>query len=104
LTHDPDEPEQDPVFFSFSNVVYVLQPPFLFHLLLYNELLLAAAWRKGGRGMGSCDRGLHPMLLNKIPSRTRVKKEGKRMSFIFQFLIVSRSWQLFWQSKRGSCG
>jgi len=30
------------------------------------------------------------MLLDRMPSRTRVKKEGKRMSFIFQFLIVSR--------------
>jgi len=56
------------------------------------------------RDEGSCDRGLHPMLLDKIHSRMRVKKERKRMSFIFQFLKVSRSWQLFWQSKRGSCG
>jgi hypothetical protein len=56
------------------------------------------------RDEGSCGRGLHPMLLDRIPSRTRVKKEGKRMSFIFQFLIVSRSWQLFWQSKKGSYG
>ena len=39
-----------------------------------------------------------------MPSRTRVKKEGKRMSFIFQFFIVSRAWQLFWPSKKGSFG
>jgi hypothetical protein len=44
------------------------------------------------------------MLLDGMPSRTRVKKEGKRMSFIFQFLIVNRSWQLFWPSKKGSGG
>jgi len=45
------------------------------------------------------------MLLDGMPSRTRVKKEGKRMSFIFQFLIVSHSWQLFWwPSKKGSGG
>jgi hypothetical protein len=34
------------VFFPFSNVISVLQPPFLFHHLLYNELL-AAEERKG---------------------------------------------------------
>jgi hypothetical protein len=45
------------------------------------------------------------MLLDGMPSRTRVKKEGKRMSFIFQFLIVSHaSWHLFWLSKKGSFG
>ena len=41
------------------------------------------------------------MLLDEMLSRTRVKKEGKRMSFIFQFLIVSRTWQLLWPSKKG---
>jgi len=32
------------------------------------------------------------LLLDGTPSRTRVKKEGKRMSFIFQFLILSQAW------------
>jgi hypothetical protein len=41
------------------------------------------------------------MLLDEMLSRTRVKKEGKRMSFIFQFSIVSRTWQLLWPSKKG---
>ena len=46
-THDPGELGRDSVFFPFSNVVSVLHPPFLFHHLLYNELLLAAVERKG---------------------------------------------------------
>jgi hypothetical protein len=29
------------------------------------------------------------MLLDEMPSRTRVKKEGKRMSFIFQFSMTA---------------
>jgi hypothetical protein len=44
------------------------------------------------------------MLLGGMPSRTRVKKEEKRMSFIFQFSTVSRAWQLLWPSKKGSFG
>jgi hypothetical protein len=44
------------------------------------------------------------MLLDGMPSRTRVKKEGKRMSSIFQFLIVSFAWQLLWSSKKESFG
>jgi len=44
------------------------------------------------------------MLLDGMPSRTRVKKEGKIISFIFQFLIVSRAWQLLWPSKKESFG
>jgi hypothetical protein len=44
------------------------------------------------------------MLLDGMPSRTRVKKEGKRMFFIFQFLIVSCVWQLLWPSKKKSFG
>jgi hypothetical protein len=46
LIHDPGKLGQDLVFF-FSNVVFILRPPILFHHFLYNELLLAAAERKG---------------------------------------------------------
>jgi hypothetical protein len=44
-------------FFPFSNVVSVLHPPFLFHHLLYNELLLAAVERKGEWGTLSLEVG-----------------------------------------------
>jgi hypothetical protein len=67
---------------------------------------LVLAKKPGGweKDEESCGRAFHPMLLDGMPFRTRVKKEGKRMYFIFQFLIVSHSWQLFWPSKKGSCG
>jgi len=45
------EPGQDPMFFfPFQMWFSVLRSPFLFHHLLYNELSLAAAERKGERG------------------------------------------------------
>jgi len=43
------------------------------------------------------------MLLDEMPFRTRVKKEGKRMSFIFQFSIVAHG-SCFGQAKKGSFG
>jgi hypothetical protein len=50
LTHDPGDPGKpgwDPIFFfPFSYVISIFRPPFLFHHLLYNELLLVAAERK----------------------------------------------------------
>jgi len=137
-------PDETRFFFPFSNVVFVLWPPFLFHHLLYNQLLLTAAERKGEWGTLSLEAGLRRgwsgwspvsvggdsglakrrrrlgkkkeglssfgqpgrwlregwrkswlsslLLLDGTPSRTRVKKEGKRMSFIFQFLILSQAW------------
>jgi hypothetical protein len=50
-------PDETRFFFPFSNVVSVLHPPFLFHHLLYNELLLAAVERKGEWGTLSLEVG-----------------------------------------------